>query len=307
MKTVTVRIPATSANCGPAFDCMGVACSLYDDFTYAIETDHLGLRLRTTGEGAGQLHPSSHNLAFASFLKIWNRYTNHQKIGITLTMHNDIPLSRGLGSSSAAIVGGIVAASELSGAQLSQEELLNYANMIEGHPDNVAPALYGGFTISCLENGRPHCLRFLPAQPLQFIAVVPDNPLSTALARQALPAKVPFTDAVFNESRSALLTGALLTGRWDLLQIALEDRLHQPYRAHLIPGMGTVFQAGRQAGALNCIISGAGSTLMAYADPETNGEAVGRAMVQAFRSLGQKAVYHILQLDQQGARVVDVP
>ena len=213
-------------------------------------------------------------------------------------------MSRGLGSSSAAIVGGVMAASILSGANLSRAELLHVANKIEGHPDNVAPAIYGGFTISCLAEDGPHCLRFLPAKPLQFIAVVPEKPLATSLARKAIPHQIPLPDAVFNESRSALLAGALMSGRYEFLPLALEDKLHQPYRASLIPGMEDVFKAGLAAGAYHCIISGAGSTLMAYADPARDGAAIGQAMVNAFAGHGQKAAAHILALDEEGAKIL---
>ena len=303
-KTITIRVPATSANCGPAFDCMGLACTLYDEFTYAITDEKFGFYLQVTGEGAGMLHPSGRNLAFASFLQVWNSYTQRQRVGISLTMQNGIPMSRGLGSSSAAIVGGVMAASILSGANLSRAELLHVANKIEGHPDNVAPAIYGGFTISCLAEDGPHCLRFLPAKPLQFIAVVPEKPQATSLARKAIPHQIPLPDAVFNESRSALLAGALMSGRYEFLPLALEDKLHQPYRASLIPGMEDVFKAGLAAGAYHCIISGAGSTLMAYADPARDGAAIGQAMVNAFVGHGQKAAAHILALDEEGAKIL---
>ena len=303
-KTITIRVPATSANCGPAFDCMGLACTLYDEFTYAITDEKFGFYLQVTGEGAGMLHPSGRNLAFASFLQVWNSYTQRQRVGISLTMQNGIPMSRGLGSSSAAIVGGVMAASILSGANLSRAELLHVANKIEGHPDNVAPAIYGGFTISCLAEDGPLCLRFLPAKPLQFIAVVPEKPLATSLARKAIPHQIPLPDAVFNESRSALLAGALMSGRYEFLPLALEDKLHQPYRASLIPGMEDVFKAGLAAGTYHCIISGAGSTLMAYADPARDGAAIGQAMVNAFVGHGQKAAAHILALDEEGAKIL---
>lgn len=304
-KTITIRVPATSANCGPAFDCMGVACTLYDDFTYTVSDTKSGFYLQVIGEGAGMLHPSGRNLAFSSFLEIWNQYTNHMRVGITLQMRNDIPMSRGLGSSSAAIVGGVMAANILAEAHLNREQILKVANKIEGHPDNVAPAIYGGFTISCLKDGEPHCLRFLPSKPLQFIAVIPDKPLATALARKALPAQVSLQDAVFNESRSALLAGSLMSGQYEFLPLAMEDKLHQPYRARLIPGMENVFQAGQAAGAYHCIISGAGSTIMAYADEKHDGTAIGKAMVDAFAACGQKAVAKILLMDQDGAKILE--
>ena len=220
-------------------------------------------------------------------------------------MHNRIPLSRGLGSSSTAIVAGLMAANYLTGSTLTRQQLVDYATEIEGHPDNVAPALLGGFTVSYMSHGKAASLRFVPKKPLSFIAAVPAEPLSTARARQAIPETVSHKDAVFNAGRSALLVSALLTGEYKFLPDALEDRLHQPYRMPLINGTQAVFKAAKNAGAYGAIISGAGSTLMAYAAADADSEAIGRAMQQAFEKAGQQAVYHVLKLDEEGARVID--
>ena len=278
MKKVTVRVPATSANCGPGFDTLGLACTLYNETTYEI-TDRKGFQLEVTGEGSEYLKPFGRNLAFASFLRIWNKITDNERIGLKVTMINRIPMSRGLGSSSSAIVGGLYAANALCDDYYTKEELLDVATDIEGHPDNVAPALFGGFTISCMEKGKAHSLRLMPEKPLKFIAVVPDSKLPTTLARQAIPATVPHHDAVYNTSRASLLVGALLSGHYEYLGMALEDKLHQPYRAHLIPGLQDVFEAAKAAGAYNAIISGAGSTVMAYASPEADCERIAQSMV----------------------------
>lgn len=303
-KSVTVRVPATSANCGPGFDSLGLALTLYNDFTFTISDETLGFSLEVEGEGKDSFHASGRNMAFASFLAVWNKITNHKRIGIDVHMHNQVPKSRGLGSSSTAIVAGVTAASILSGANLTLDEILQEANSMEGHPDNVAPAIYGGFTISFQEDGVAHTLRTIPQMPLQFIAVVPDMQLSTHMAREAIPKEIPHPDAVFNSSRTALLTAALLENRPELLQFALEDKLHQPYRAKLIPGLPEVFAAGEAAGAYKCIISGSGSTLLAYASPDKDGNAIGKAMVDAFARFGQTAVYHILQLNTKGTEIL---
>ena len=303
-KSVTVRVPATSANCGPGFDSLGLALTLYNEFTFTISDEKFGFTLEVEGEGRDSFHASGRNMAFASFLSIWNRITNHKRIGIDMHMRNQVPKSRGLGSSSTAIVAGVTAASILSGANLTQDEILQETNRLEGHPDNVAPAIYGGFTISFQENGVAHTLRTVPKMPLQFIAVVPDFQLSTHMAREAIPKEIAHSDAVFNASRTALLTAALLENRPELLQYALEDKLHQPYRAKLIPGLTEVFAAGKKAGAYQCIISGSGSTLLAYASPEVDGNGIGKAMVDAFAACGQNAVYHILQLNTKGTEIL---
>ena len=303
-KSVTVRVPATSANCGPGFDSLGLALTLYNDFTFTISDETFGFSLEVEGEGKDSFHASGRNMAFASFLAVWNKITDHKRIGIDVHMHNQVPKSRGLGSSSTAIVAGVTAASILSGANLTLDEILQEANAMEGHPDNVAPAIYGGFTISFQENSVAHTLRTIPKMPLQFIAVVPDMQLSTHMAREAIPKEIPHPDAVFNSSRTALLVAVLLENRPDLLQYALEDKLHQPYRAKLIPGLTEVFAAGEEAGAYKCIISGSGSTLLAYASPDKDGDAIGKAMVDAFAHCGQTAVYHILQLNTKGTEIL---
>ncbi len=303
MKKVSIQVPATSANCGPGFDTLGLACTLYNEVTYEI-TDAKGFQLEVTGEGADYLKPFGRNLAFASFLRVWNEATCGQRIGLKVTMHNRIPMSRGLGSSSSAIVAGIYAANALCDNHFSQDELLAIATDIEGHPDNVAPALYGGFTISYMEQGKAHSLRLLPAKPLKFVAVVPDSKLATVLARQAIPETVPHKDAVYNTSRASLLVGALLSGNYNYLGMALEDRLHQPYRAHLIPGLADVFAAAKEAGAYNAIISGAGSTVMAYASPEADCDRIAGAMVAAFAAHGEHACYHVLDLDTEGVKII---
>ena len=303
MNKVTIRVPATSANCGPGFDTLGLAVNLYNEVTYEV-TDTKGFQLEVEGEGAEYLKPFGRNLAFASFLKVWNLATDNRRIGLKVSMVNRIPMSRGLGSSSSAIVAGLFAANCLCDNYFTMDELLGFATEIEGHPDNVAPALYGGFTISYMEGERAHSLRLLPAKPLQFIAVVPDSKLATSLARQAIPKTVPHKDAVYNTSRASLLVGALLSGNYQYLGMALEDKLHQPYRAYLIPGLAEVFNAAKAAGAYNAIISGAGSTVMAYAAPEADGKAIAEAMVAEFAKQGEHATYHLLELDCEGVKAL---
>ena len=303
MNKVSIRVPATSANCGSGFDTLGLACTLYNEVTYEI-TSSRGFQLEVTGEGAEYLKPCGRNLAFASFLRVWNEVTARERIGLKVTMHNRIPMSRGLGSSSSAIVAGIYAGNILSGNRFNDDELLGFATEIEGHPDNVAPALLGGFTISYMDGRKAHSLRVEPAKPLKFIAVVPERRLPTVLARQAIPKIVPHHDAVFNTSRASLLVGSLLSGEYQYLASGLEDKLHQPYRAHLIPGLDDVFEAARNAGAYNAIISGAGSTVMAYADVNADHEKIARAMQDAFLKNNEPCAYHILDLDLDGVKEI---
>lgn len=302
-KKVVVRIPATTANCGPGFDTLGIACSLYNEVQLERLENRSGFEIKVMGDGASTLPTNSRNLVLRSVQRIYER-AGVQLPGIQLTLSNTIPLSRGLGSSSAAIIGGLVAANTLLDKPFSSEDLLSLATELEGHPDNVAPALYGGFTISVMQGEQVTCLR-LPLPPeLKLVVCIPDFRLSTHKARQAIPTVVPHKDAIFNVSRTALLVGALTSGKLSFLVKALEDRLHQPYRASLIPGMNEVFSAGINAGALGVAISGAGPSLMAYTIE--NGEQVGKAMIEAFERRQISARYLCLDIDYNGAQVVEL-
>ena len=300
-EAVIVKVPATSANCGPGFDSLGLACTLYNTFTYEVCKD--GLELVIDGEGKDLLSADAGNLAFAAFFKVWTKMTD-QEIGLKVHMRNNIPLSRGLGSSSTAIVAGLMAANYMTGSTLTKADLVNLATEMEGHPDNVAPALLGGFTISYMEDKTAHSFSFIPAKKLKLVAVVPSMPLSTSKARAAIPTLVPHCDAVFNASRTALLIGALMSGEYSYLPAALEDKLHQPYRAPLIPGMEEAFTAAKAMGAYNAIISGAGSTLMAYVPITGNTDEIGQAMVAALAAKGMDAIYHVLNIDIEGAKIL---
>ncbi|SDD38934.1 homoserine kinase [Sporomusa acidovorans] len=298
--SIKVRVPGTTANCGPGFDAVGIACTIYNDLELTL-CDQNGISLKVKGEGAGYIPADESNVVVRAVKMVLNK-TGHQAKGLQLNMVNHIPLARGLGSSAAAIVGGLVAANELTGRHFSKEELLEMATAIEGHPDNVAPAILGGITVSIMECGKVKYLRFLPPVDFLMVAVIPEFNLSTRAARKVLPQTVPFPDAVFNVSRTALLIGALCTGELKLLLPALEDKLHQPYREPLIPGMTQVLAAARQAGALGSALSGAGPCLLAFANE--NADEIGKAMVQAFNVNKVKAKYQILQIDRQGAIIL---
>lgn len=304
MKKIKINVPATSANCGPGYDTLGLACTLYNELTFEL-LDAENLLLEVTGEGSKYLKASYDNLTFKSFFSVWNKATNNKPTGLKVIMHNRIPMSRGLGSSSSAIVAGVYAANVLSGNKFTKDDLLNFATSIEGHPDNVAPAIYGGFTISYMQDGKAHSLCIKPSKPLKFIAVVPDKKLATSLARKAIPETISHKDAVFNVSRASLLIGALMSGQYEFLPNALEDKLHQPFRAHLIPGLQNVFDAAVKAGAYNAIISGAGSTVMAYADIDADHEAIAKAMCQKFANVGISTRYHILDMDFKGVHQIN--
>lgn len=300
-KYIRVHVPATTANCGPGFDCLGMACTLYNELTVRARYGASGLTVRIEGEGAGQLSAGKDNLACQALRRVF-RAAGETPPALEITMVNRIPLSRGLGSSAAAIAGGLVAGNALlQGTPLGAQQLLALATEMEGHPDNVAPALFGGVTVSIMDGKTPYTQRLELAAPLRMVVAIPDFHLATKKSREVLPASVSLKDAVFTVSRAAWLVAKLATGDQAGLGLGLEDRLHQPYRQPLIPGMADVLAAARAHGALGAVLSGAGPCLMAFAAERE--EEIGQAMVDAFGRHGIKARHLVLDLDRQGCRV----
>jgi homoserine kinase len=269
-----VVVPATSANLGPGFDALGLALDLTDEITARITDD--GFRVAVTGEGAGEvtsgrLSTGEEHLVLASMLRAFDRMGVDRPGGVTLTCHNQIPQARGLGSSSGAIVAGIVLARALAPdgraekAGFDDAAALRLAAEIEGHPDNVAPCLLGGFTIAWTGEDGARAVRTEPDPVIKPMIFVPETRALTAAARSALPAAVPHTDAVFNAARVALLVHALTTDPSRLFE-ATEDRLHQPYRAPAMPETAALVSLLRRAG-IAAVVSGAGPTVLALVRP----------------------------------------
>jgi len=295
---IRVQIPATTANLGPGFDCLGLALGLYNTVELSVSAI---TEVHVTGEGAGQLPLSEANLV----LRAANKLAGEAGINVPgwrLRQHNDIPLARGLGSSSAAIVGGLVATNELLGTQITPGGLLQLAAQIEGHPDNVAPALYGGLTVCSIEQDQVYCAPLPAPQSLAVVLAIPDFEVSTEMARRVLPGEVPFADAVFNTSHAAMALAALVSENWNLLGAAMKDRLHQPYRAELMPGMEEVIAAAVEAGAYGAALSGSGPTVVAFAGEEDS--AVAEAMVQAFKARNIQVRTVWTSVSNQGATVL---
>lgn len=300
--SVKIRVPGTSANCGPGFDCLGVSCTIYNELELSLLKEPK-LEIYAEGEGADSIPTDERNLAWRSIQMLLHRVKADDTYrGAVIRMKNCVPLSRGLGSSAAAIVGALKAANVVLGNPYDRRGLLQLATEIEGHPDNVAPAIYGGFTVSLVHEGIPESFSFLPRLPLKLVVAVPDFHLSTKAARSALPENVPMKDAVFNVGRAALLVGALAKGNVSLLRYAFDDALHQPYRAKLIPGMYQVFEAARKAGALGVAMSGAGPCIVAYTT--NHSAAVGDAMIEAFRQHEVSSRALVLDVDKRGAHIV---
>jgi len=256
----TISVPATTANLGPGFDCLGLALDLWNHVGVSPSTS---LEITIEGEGAGHLPINSRNLVYRSAVRA------AREIGTTLPplrleMKNAIPLTRGLGSSAAATVAGILIVDRLGGGVFDRDKQLSLAVDLEGHADNAAPALWGG---ACLAIEGPESTNLVRALPfpdrLACVLLIPEVAMSTEEARSVLPRRVPRTDAVFNIGRVALLVHALSSGNWDDLGLATEDRLHQPQRATLMPITPNLIEAARKAGAYGAFLSGAGPTILA--------------------------------------------
>jgi len=298
---VTVRVPATTANMGPGFDSLGLALGLLN--VVEVWPDEGETHL-IEGEGADTLPRGAENLVRRSMAAVAERVGGAlPRVGVRQV--NAIPLARGLGSSSAAIVGGCVAANALLGKPLSAEALLHVAAEIEGHPDNVAPALYGGLTVCYQAEAGPGCLRVRPVNPPRAVVAIPEHEVSTERARQALPDMVPRADAVFNVGHAAAVVAAFATGTYEALGAAMADRLHQPYRAHLVPGIDQAIAAARAAGALGAALSGSGPTIIAFA--AAGEEAIAAAMKDALARVGVRAETRALEVWGEGARVIPSP
>ncbi len=258
---VTIRVPASTANIGPGFDSFGCALALYNEYTFE-RADHLEII------GCPPEFCNEDNLVIVAFKRALAAM-NEPWTGLRLTVNSGIPFCRGLGSSAAVIVGGIRGANALYGNKLSTAEMLEIATELEGHPDNVAPALLGGFVVSLMDGTKPLWVQ-RPIHPeLRFIALIPDFPLSTSKARSVLPPQIPRDDAVFNVAHAGILPYALESGNEELIRAALQDRLHEPYRRSLITDIEVVEQIAREQGALSFCISGAGPTCLCLTrDPE---------------------------------------
>ncbi|MBR4696084.1 MAG: homoserine kinase [Selenomonadaceae bacterium] len=305
-RSIRVRVPGTSANCGPGFDTLGIACTIYNELELTLR-DQPGLEFFVEGEGEDNIPLDDRNVVWRSVRYLLERAGMAEKFqGGVIRMKNEVPLSRGLGSSATAIVAGLKAANVLMDNVFNRRELLQFATKIEGHPDNVAPAIFGGFTVNIVSKGKAQCFSFLPKLRMKMVAAVPDFPLSTRMAREVLPEKVSRQDAIFNIGRASLLVAALCKGNEYFLRQSFEDVLHQPYRAELVPGMMEVFAAARNAGALGATLSGAGPCLMAYVlERDRCAREVGEAMVEAFRKNGVNAKALALNLDTRGAHIIN--
>ncbi len=293
MKRVTIRVPATTANLGPGFDAFGCALSLYTDVTF--EETESGLEIT----GCDEAYTGPDNLAYTAYCAVLASLSEEVR-GIKIHIDAHIPICRGLGSSAALLVAGAIGANVLRGNKLSTQGLLNITNAMEGHPDNLAPAFYGGLTASMVDNGLPVCVNFPLHPDWEFLALVPDFTLPTTVAREVLPKQYSRSDAVYNISHGALVLKALELGDERLLRNAMQDRIHQPYRKSMVSDYDKIEALIRTTGAAFCL-SGAGPTVLCI----TRNPGLEERLAQRLDAI-TTAKWEMLPLhvEFQGARVI---
>jgi len=299
---IHVSVPATTANLGPGFDALGLALNLWNEAAFSLREDG-AVVVAIEGEGSDQLPVNESNFIAEAALGIYHR-AGEPCPGMEICCVNRVPLSSGMGSSSAAMLTGMLGANALLGHPFSDEELLRMAIETEGHPDNVAPAMLGGLVASIVHGERVVSMR-LPAKAnhgmIYATVVLPDFEFPTQYARSILPKMVDRQEAIYNISRAVLVTEALRTGDLDLLGIAMKDKLHQPYRLPLIPGAVEALEAGKEAGAAAVALSGAGPGMIAFSS--VLDEEIGLAMQKAFAVNGLPSRIFALETSYEGAEV----
>jgi homoserine kinase len=304
---VIVEVPGSSANLGAGYDCLGIALALTNRIELEVRVWSRGeIELTVDGEGRNELTEDRDN-RFVRGLEaalVAARGPLPEGIGWRIIMHNQIPLARGLGSSAAATVGGVLAGNALAGEPLAMPEMLRLACEIEGHPDNAAAALLGGFVVSAMGEHGVEAIRFDSPRDLRAVLFIPELRLSTDEMRAALPATVPLVDAVANLGAVAVGVAGLATGRYDLLALLTSDRLHEPYRAAVYPQLPRMVAAAREAGALGACLSGAGSTILAFADGMSGITRIEAAFFAASADTDLPGRVLVVEPRNTGARIV---
>ncbi len=275
---IKIRVPATSANLGPGFDCLGLALNIWNEINFESAEK---ITYKVSGEGAEKLNKGTKNLLTKAYTLAY-QVCGRQMHGVSIQANNEIPMSSGLGSSAAAIVAGLFGANEMLGKPLSENELLKFATEMEGHPDNVAPALLGGLVVSVTSANEIITRRYETPQ-LTTVIVKPNVEWPTRVARAVLPKSVSRADAVYNIGRAALVVDALRNGDLDLLQRVMDDRIHQPYRLKHISGGMSAYKIAKRFGA--AALSGAGPSIIAFVPPES-AERTKREIISIFEERG---------------------
>ena len=306
---ITVRVPATTANIGPGFDCLGMALPLYNEIT--IEETVLpgtGIQINIIDESNEfetlSIPTDENNIVYKAVELLYNSI-GQTPSELKISIKTQIPIAKGLGSSASVIVGGLIAANELLGRPADEQALLSIATEVEGHPDNVAPTILGGFVLSSQEEDGSVVYRKLPwPKEWKLIVCIPDYELATEIARSVLPEKVDMKDAAFNARRCAMLVDAVYTKDAELLRLALQDKLHQPYRMKLVPGLKEIIEGLKhEQDVLGCVLSGAGPSILVISKGKEI-EKIKNKIFQIWFDLNVKSTIKVMEIEEQGAVLI---
>ena len=301
MTPIRVKAPSTTANMGPGFDCLGMALDLWNEITVIpVDDSFAGDLVEITGEGQNYLAIDQSNLVYRSMEFLFGE-AGLEIPSFKLVCNNQIPLKRGLGSSAAAISGGLVAANAMCEGIFSQQELLEMAATIEGHPDNVAAAILGGLRLVVSDGPQIYTVPISVPSDIQAVIFVPDFTIATDDARRVLPESISRQDAIFNMGRIALLISGMGSNHPEYLRIATEDKMHQPYRQKLFPAMKLIFKAARDASALGVFLSGSGPTILALANDREM--TIAYEMFEAARQADVEGTVSIIRTAVQGTYI----
>ncbi len=311
---VSVKVPATSANIGPGFDCLGLALPIYNTIT--IEETVLpgtGIEINLMSEGEevidemifDNIPRDENNIVYKAVEMLYNSI-GQEPSELKINIQSQIPITRGLGSSAAVVVGGLIAANKLLGSPADETALLSLATEVEGHPDNVAPAILGGFVLASQEDDGSIVYRKLDwPEEWDITVCIPDFELSTNIARSVLPAEVPMQDAIYNAKHLAMLVHAVTTKDEKLMKTALHDKLHQPYREKLVPGMKEIMEAFKhEDGVLGCVLSGAGPAMLVISH-KYDLDKIKSTVKDIWEGQSVKVDIRTLKVEQQGAVILD--
>ena len=311
---VSVKVPATTANIGPGFDCLGMALPIYNTITIeetvlpgtGVEINLMSEEENVVDEMMFDNIPRDGNSIVYKAVEMLYNSIGQEPSELRINIQSQIPITRGLGSSAAVVVGGLIAANKLLGSPADETALLSIATEVEGHPDNVAPAILGGFVLSSQEDDGSITYRKLDWPDDWDITVcIPDFELSTNIARSVLPKEVPMEDAIFNAKHLAMLVTAVCTKDSKLMKQSLKDRLHQPYREKLIPGMKEIMEAFKhEDGVLGCVLSGAGPALLVISY-RYDLDKVKSVVRDIWNAQNIKVEFKTLKVEQQGAQILE--
>jgi homoserine kinase len=304
MPSFSIKVPASTSNLGPGFDTIGLALDLYNTYSFeTIDSEDNSSLIYSSNLSEDEVPYSKDNLVYRAYEYLFTREA--LKIpSVKIHFEAGIPTTGGFGSSSTAILAGLMAANKILGGKYDQEKILKIGTQLDGHPDNISPALLGGLIVCIYANKELNYVKLPWDQSLFFVVLTPDFKVPTAKARAILPSMVEFQDAVFNVGYSSLLVAALASKNTEVLKQCFKDRLHQHYRAQLVPGMQYVLDLGVEAGAIGTMLSGAGSTLLAVVDNEDKAHSIGKAMQTAWLQSSVKSEYRILRAVEEGAYFV---